>query len=138
MALDFLKKEPSLQWTEDNQLCDHFKAWRKSIRMLMTSMVLRKEPQEFICHSIKTWLRGWATHSEAGGLMGDNANSMKCILNAIKSHCKPRSNKIVAAMAYIQLVQGDLGMPQYLEKYKKSHQCATFTQHMINAYEMQY
>ena len=77
------------------------------------------------------------THIEAAGLMGDDENRTKCILDPLKGHCKPRSNKIVAATAYKQLVQGDYGLPKYIENANKSQKHATSAQHMINAYEMQ-
>ena len=75
--------------------------------MLTTDMELKKKPQKFICPCIKAWLgeRGH-THIETVGLMDDDANSTKCLLDTLKGHCKPRSNKIVAAKAYKQLVQG--------------------------------
>ena len=60
MTLDILMKGSSLDWTEDNQLYDPFKAWRKRVVMLMTAMAMKKEPQEFICHSIKG---RWAIHT---------------------------------------------------------------------------
>ena len=55
MALDILMKEISLDWTEYNQLSDHFKALRKKVEMLMTGMALKKEPEDFMCHCIKFW-----------------------------------------------------------------------------------
>ena len=51
--------------------------------------------------------------------MGDDANCTKCLLHTLKGHCKPRSNEIVAAIACKQLVQGDLGLPEYTEKCKE-------------------
>ena len=58
------------------------------------------------------------THIEAVGLTGDYATSKKCTLNALNGHCKPRSNEILAATVFKQLVQGDLGLPKYIEKCK--------------------
>ena len=40
---------------------------------------------------------------------------------SLESHCKPRSNEIVAATAYRQLVQGDLGLPQYIKEMQRNH-----------------
>ena len=94
MTLDILTKRTNLHWTEDNQQYAHFKAWRKRVEMLITGMVLKKEPQEFICHCIKAW-SGNYTHIEAVGLMDDYANSTKCLLDTLKGHQKPRSNEIV-------------------------------------------
>ena len=104
----------------DNQLYDHFKTWRKRAEMLMTGMALKKQPKEFICYYIKAWSgeTGYA-HIEAVGLLGDDANIKKCILNAIEGHCEPRSYEIVAATAYKQLLQGDLGLPEYIENCKE-------------------
>ena len=52
-------------------------------------------------------------------LTGDDAHSMKCILDALKGHCRPRSNEIVAAKSYKQLVKGDVSLPEYVEKYNE-------------------
>ena len=51
--------------------------------------------------------------------MGDDATSTKCIVDALEGHCKPRSNKIVAATAYEQLVQGDLDLLEQIEKCRE-------------------
>ena len=56
MALDILLEGSSLDLMEDNQLYDYFKASKQSVEMLMNGMMLKKEPQEFICHCIKVWL----------------------------------------------------------------------------------
>ena len=107
--------------------------------MLMTSIALKKDPQECIFHCTKAW-SGELGHAytEAVGLTGDDATSTKCLLDTLEGDFKPRSNKIVAVTAYKQLVQGDLGLLEYIENAKKSQQCVPFAQHMINAYEMQY
>ena len=59
------------------------------------------------------------THIEAVGLMGDDVNNMKCMLDALKGHYKLRSNEIVAATSYKQIIQADLGLPEYIEKCKE-------------------
>ena len=88
--------------------------------MLMTGMALQNEPQDFICHCIKAWSGETShVHIKAVDLTGDDVASTKCLLNTLDSHCKPTSNKIVAATAYKQLVQGDLGLPKYIEKCKE-------------------
>ena len=116
MVLDILTKRPSLDWMEDNQIYDYFKAWRKRLEILMTSIALKKEPQEFICHCIKAWSgKTGHAHIEAVGHTSDNAINTKYILDPLKGHCKPRNNRIVAATAYKQLVQEDLGLPEYIE-----------------------
>ena len=56
------------------------------------------------------------THKEAVGPTGDYAASTKCIFKTLKIHCKPRSNEIVAATAYKQLVKGEPSLPEYIEK----------------------
>ena len=58
-------------------------------------------------------------HTEAVGLMGNDVTSTKCILDTLKGHCKPWSNEIIAATAYKELVKGDLGLLEYIEKYKE-------------------
>ena len=45
ITLYILMKGPSLDWTKDIQLYDHFKAWRKRVDMLMTGTALKKAPQ---------------------------------------------------------------------------------------------
>ena len=86
----------------------------------MTSMALRKELQEFICHCIRAWSgeTGHA-HVEAVNRTGADVTSTKCILDTLKGHCKPRGNEKVATTAYKQLVQGDLGLQEYIEKCKE-------------------
>ena len=51
-------------------------------------------------------------------ITNDDATSTKCILDALEGHCKPISNEIVAAASYKQLVQGSLGLPEYIERCK--------------------
>ena len=90
--------------------------------MLMTSMVLKEEPQDFICHCIKA-LSGEIDHAHikaaAADLTGDDVTSTKCLLNPQKGCCKLRSNERVAAIACKQPVQGDLGLLEYIEKCKE-------------------
>ena len=119
MALDILTKGLSLDWTEDNQLYDHYKALRKRVELMMTGMALKKETQDFISHCIKAWF-GMMGHAriEVVGLTVDNSNCTKCILDNLKGHCITKSTKILAATAYNQLEQGDLGLPEYIEKCK--------------------
>ena len=101
MALAILMKGSSPLWTEDNPLYDSFKALMKRVEMLMNGMALKKASQEFICHSRIAWSREMGhIHTEAAGLMDDNVNRLKYILDALKSHCKHQSNEIVAATAY--------------------------------------
>ena len=124
MALDILMMGPRLVWIEDNQQYDHFKAWRKRVEMLTTGMALKKEPQDFICHCIKA-LSGETGHEhlEVAGLTVDNVARTKCLLDTLEGHCKPRSNEIVAATVYKQLVQGDLGLPEDIGKAKETSEC---------------
>ena len=87
--------------------------------MLITGMALKKEPREFISHCIKVWsVETGQSHFESSGLTGDDATSTKHILDSLEGHCKPRSNEIVSA-TYKQLVQEDLGLPEYIEKCKE-------------------
>ena len=89
--------------------------------MLMTGMALKKETKGFIYHCIKA-LSGKTghTHIEVMGLTGDNATSIKCILDTLEGHCKPRSKEIVAATAYKQQVQGNL-VCWSTQKMQRSH-----------------
>ena len=117
MALGILMKGPSLNWTDDNQLYDQFKAWGKRVQMLTTGIALKKEPQEFICHCIKAQSgKTGQAHIKSVGLTGNDASNTICILGALGGHCKPSINDIVAATAYKQLVQGDLDLPECIEK----------------------
>ena len=43
-----------------------------------------------------------------------------------EGHCKPRFNDIVAATTYKQLVQGDLGLLEFVEKYKEVTAACSF------------
>ena len=53
-------------------------------------------------------------HIETADLTSDDATSTKDIMDTLEGHCKPRSNEIVIATAYKQLVQGDLGLQKYI------------------------
>ena len=85
MAIDILTKVPSLDWTKDNKLHDHFNTWRKKVEMLITGMALKKKPQDFICHCIKAWSgeTGHA-HIKAEGITGHDVASTKCLLDTHK------------------------------------------------------
>ena len=48
------------------------------------------------------------------------------MLDTLEGHCKPRSKEIVATMAYKQLVQEDLGLPEYIEKCKEVTAACTY------------
>ena len=95
--------------------------------MLMTAMAMKKEPQE-IHLSLHKGLVGEAGHAhiKEGDLTEDNADSTKYLLETLKGHCKLRSNEIVAATVYKQLVQGDLGLPAYIHKMQGSHSSMQF------------
>ena len=80
----------------------------RRVEILMTGMVLKKNPRNHLLLHKGLFGGDGTTHIEAVGLMGDDANSTKCILDTLKNHCKPRSNEILAATAYKQLVQGTL------------------------------
>ena len=45
-------------------------------------------------------------HIKAANLQGEDASNTSQILYALETHCRPRSNEIVAATVYKQLVQG--------------------------------
>ena len=118
MALDILTKGPSLDFIEDNQMHYSFKALMKRIQMQMTVMTLKKESQEFIYQCIRAW-SGEKGHTHIEAVVLNDANRQKFTLDAYTGHCILRSNKIVAATAYKQLVQGALGLPEYVEKCKE-------------------
>ena len=138
MALDILTKEPSLNWTEDNQLYDCCKAWRKRVEMLITGMTLGKEPKESICRCIKACSgETGQTPIESVGHTCDDATSTKYTLNATEGHCKPRSNEIGIATAYKQCEQGNLGIQEYKESVGRSQQHAILMQPMTDVFGMQ-
>ena len=68
---------------------------------------------------MESLVRGDRPHIESVCLQDDDVNSINCILDALEDHWKPRSNEIVAATAFKQLVQGDLGLAEYIEKWKE-------------------
>ena len=105
----------------------------------MTRMALKEELHEFIFHCIKVWSGETGhTHIEAvGHLTGDDATNTKSILDTLKGDCKPGSNEIVAATPYKPLVQGDLVLPEYIQKCKEVKQHATLAKHMKRL-KMQY
>ena len=111
MTLDILTKGPSFDWSEDNLLHGRFKTWRKKVELLTKGMELKKEPVEFVCHSIKVWSgETCQTHIEAVDLSDEDVKSTKKCLDVLEQQCKPRSSEIVAATAYKQLVPGEMGL----------------------------
>ena len=115
MALDVMTMWPSLNRSEDNQLHDCFKAWRKKVEILNPGLALNKEPQEFICHCIQAWPGEIGQkHIKSVGVTGDDSTSQKHIKDAFHGQKKPRSNEIAVAMTYEQLVQADPGLPKYI------------------------
>ena len=102
--------------------------------MLTTGMVLKKEPKDFICQCIKA-MSGETGHAHIKevSFTGDDTANTKCLLDTLEGQCKPRSNEIVTATAYKQLLQGDLWLLYYIENAKKSQLYATSTQYMTNA-----
>ena len=118
MALDILTKGPSLDLTEENQLYDHFKAWRKRVGMLTNCMAPEERTPRIPLLLHKGLVRGDrpCTHRSSGSHRLDDATSTKCILDIIKGPSKSRINEILAATAFKQLVQCDLGLQEYIEK----------------------
>ena len=64
-------------------------------------------------------MTGMSLKKEVLDLTDDNAVSTKFIPDTLENYCKLRSNEIVAAIAYKQLVQGKLDLPEYKEKCKE-------------------
>ena len=60
------------------------------------------------------------------GLKGNDATKEEPILDALEIHCKFRIKEIVAAIAYKQLVQDELGLPFYIKKCKEVRATYTF------------
>ena len=99
---------------------DCIKTWRKKGEMMTTGMVLKKEPQEFLCYCINAWSgETGQTHIEFVGFKGDDAPSAKHSLDALEGHCMPRGNEIIVAAAYKYLVQDDLDLAEYIEMWKE-------------------
>ena len=85
-------------------------------------MALKKGCQELIHHCINAWSgETGQPHIKFVGIIGEDATITKHILDALEGHCEPRNNETetVAATAYRHLVQGDLGLPEYIEKCKE-------------------
>ena len=80
----------------------------------------KMSPIKFICHCIKAWSgETGQTHIKSVHLTGNDATSTKDILDALEGHCKLRNNEIVAVTACKQLVQGVLGLLEYIKNCKE-------------------
>ena len=77
-------------------------------------MVLKKESEKFIGDCIKAW-SGEMGHTHRSG----GSDGWWCSQDEVQTY-RPRSNEIVAATAYKQLVHVDLGLPEYIGGAKKA------------------
>ncbi len=115
MALESVSKGPKLDSSEDNGLYDKFKKWKCKASFLADRMKLKKKSNDIIIHCVKAW------HEETGMSHIDNARlsdeDSRKLNKVLESQCKLHI-KIVAALEHKQLTQGDLTLPQYIEKCK--------------------
>ena len=118
MALAILMKGHSLNWTEDNQIHDNFKACRKRKEMLITDTEERAPRIHLSLH------KGLVNGDRLGTHWIGRSHRWLCYKHKMHPGCPWRSLQaqkqwIVAATVYKPLVQVDLGLPEYIEKCKE-------------------
>ena len=117
MAMEVLTKGPILDWTSDGRLDERFLEWKKKVSVLCKGLKMTKTDPEFTCLSI------YQTSGERGQIILDKATFAEDDLKKwgrelekLEEHCKPRGSKLVAATQYKVLTQGDMELPEYIDK----------------------
>ena len=132
MAMEMLTKGPILDWTSDGKLHERFLEWKKKVSVLCKGLRMTKADPEFTCLCIYQWSgeRGQNILDKVTFSEADLKNWEKH-LEKLEEHCKPRGSKLVAATQYKVLTQGDMELPEYIEK------CRQITRRMWMARERQ-
>ena len=120
MAMEVLTKGPILDWTSDRKLHERFLEWKKKVSVLGKGLRMTKADPEFTCLCIYQWsgecgqnILDKATFSEA------DLKNWEKHLEKLEEHCQPRGSKLVAATQYKVLTQGDMELPEYIEKCRQ-------------------
>lgn len=118
--MEVLTKGPILDWTSDGKLHERFLEWKKKVSVLCKGLRMTKADPEFICLCIYQWSgeRGQNILDKATFSEADLKNWEKH-LEKLEEHCKPRGSKLVAATQYKVLTQGDMELPEYIEKCRQ-------------------
>ena len=118
--MEVLIKGPILDWTSDGKLHERFIEWKKKVCVLCKGLRMTKADPEFTCLCIYQWLgeRGQNILDKATFSEADIKNWEKH-LKKLEEHCKPRGSKLVAATQYKVLTQGDMELPEYIEKCRQ-------------------
>ena len=63
--------------------------------------------------------RARSKYSRQGNVAEDDFKKWEKHLEKLEEHCKPRGSKLVAATQYKVLTQGDMELPEYIEKCRQ-------------------
>ena len=120
MAMEVLTKGPILDWKSDGKLHERFLEWKKKVSVLCKGLKMTKADPEFTCLCIYQWSgeRGQNILDKATFVEADLKKWEKH-LEKLEEHCKPRGSKLVAATQYKVLTQGDMELPEYIEKCRQ-------------------
>ena len=118
--MEVLTKGPVLEWTNDGKLHERFLEWKRKVSVLCKGLKMTKADPEFVCLCIYQWSgdRGQNILDKATFSEGDLKKWEKH-LEKLEARCKPRGSKLVAATQYKVLTQGDLELPEYIEKCRQ-------------------
>ena len=117
--MEVLAKGPILDWTKDGKLHECFLEWKK-VSILCRGLAMTKADPEFMCLCIYQWSgeRGQNILGKAV-LSSEDHKKWEKHLEKVEAQCKPRGSKLVAATQYKVLTQGDLELPEYIEKCRQ-------------------
>ena len=63
--------------------------------------------------------RARSKYSRQGDVFRSGSQELGKALQKIEEHCKPRGSKLVAATQYKVLTEGDMELPEYIEKCRQ-------------------
>ena len=118
-TVEVLAKGPILDWTNDGKLHERSLEWKK-VSILCRGLAMTKADPEFVCLCIYQWSgeRGQNILDKVT-ISSDDRKKWEIHLGKVEEQCKPRGSKLVAATHYKVLTQGDMELPEYIEKCRQ-------------------
>ncbi|PFX14801.1 Retrovirus-related Pol polyprotein from transposon 17.6 [Stylophora pistillata] len=118
--MEVLAKGPILDWTNNGKLHERFLEWKKKVSILCRGLVKAKADPEFVCLCIYQWSgeRGQNILDKAT-IPANDRKKWEIHLRKVEEQCKPRGSKLVPATQYKELTQGDMELPEYIEKCRQ-------------------
>ena len=118
--MELLVKGPILDWTKDGKLHERFLEWKKKVSILCRGLVMTKADPEFVCLCIYQWSGERRQNIlDKAEISSDDRKNWEIHLGKVEEQCKPRGSKLVAATQYKVLTEGDMILPEYIEKCRQ-------------------